>query len=367
MKLKAKIKDFVKPHTAKRPVVPNSSGFTMIELIVALAISVIIVAAAGFILLTQSGVIRLSRSVSTEQQRLNMAFGTVRYSFRMAGFDYGQKYFIQTGAVPPVQIVKPEYPTNPYEILVSYDTIVNGSNPCTLTPVSNANASAASSEFDLSGSCNINNFYAGQTLNITNSIPLNGSPLPAPPIVFCVTSVQKNPGSIQVNPGKGGMCAANPVPPRSIGGGDVSVVNQVLFYWGNTVYNFNPPFDIPGNLYKCTVNPIIIEKAPSDYTAPICVANTTVMLSDYVNNFKVSAFKNLENQHKPPQPYAYDISITGESNVALSDSPSYSVHVPYNSNPNGADAKGNAGQIVGNNVLKVLNSNVFLRNVYYGR
>jgi prepilin-type N-terminal cleavage/methylation domain-containing protein len=364
MKLKLKMKHSVKPYTAKRSVVLNSSGFTMIELVVALAISVVIVAAAGFILLTQSGVIRLTRSVSTEQQRLNVAVSTVRYSFRMAGFDYGQKYFIQSGAVPPVQIVKPEYPANPYEILVSYVTLIDGSNPCTLIPVSKS-ANAASAEFDLSKSCNINSFRVGQMLDITNPIPLDGSPLPAPPIIFCVTSIQKNPNMIQMNPGKGGICAANPVPPKSIGGGNVSLINQILFYWGNITYKFNPPFDIPGNLYKCTVNPVVLEPpVASSYTAPICVANTTVILSDYINNFNVSA---LPNQNIYGQPYAYDISVTGESNVALSDSPSYSIHVPYNSNPNGADAKGNAGQIVGNNVLKVLNSNVFLRNVYYGR
>ncbi|MFW0884329.1 hypothetical protein ACMCNP_04625 [Candidatus Acidulodesulfobacterium sp. H_13] len=64
--------------------------------------------------------------------------------------------------------------------------IVNGSNPRTLTPVSNANASASSSEFDLGSSCNINNFHVGQILNIMNSIPLNDSLLSALSANFCL-------------------------------------------------------------------------------------------------------------------------------------------------------------------------------------
>lgn len=349
-----------KHFTAKRPLIFKTKGLTAVELIIALSISVIVVAAAGFILLTQSGIIRFNKSVSTEQKRLNVAFNTVRYSLRMAGFDYGQGYFIQKGAVPAVQVVPASYPSHPYEVMVSYASVVDGSNPCTLTPVPNAGANSASSEFNLSSSCNINNFYIGQILNITNPVPLGNGTLPASPIIFCVTSIQKNPGRIQISPGKGGVCAANPVPPKSIGGGNVSSIDQVLFYWGNAKYSFNSPFNIPGNLYECKVNPIVISP-----TAPVCITNTTITLSDYINNFTVSVLLNQLNQYN--QPYAYNISITSESNVALSDSPSYSIDVPFNPNPNGINAKGNAGQIVGNNVLKVLNSNVFLRNVYYGR
>ncbi len=344
----------------KKPLIFRIKGLTAVELIIALSISVIVVAAAGFILLTQSGIIRFNRSVSTEQQRLNVAFSSVRYSLRMAGFDYGQGYFIQVGSVPAVQVVKASYPSNPYEVMVSYSTIVDGSNPCTLLPVPNAGSNSASSEFNLSSSCNIDNFYIGQILNITNPVPLGNSPLPSAPIIFCITSVQKNPNMIQVNPGKGGMCAANPVPPKNIGGGSVSSINQTLFYWGNAKYNFNSPYNVPGNLYECKVNPIVISPV-----IPTCIASTTIMLSDYINNFTVSTLPNQLNQYN--QPYAYNISITGESNVALSDSPAYSVHVPFNSNKNGVNAKGDAGQIVGDNVLKVLNSNVFLRNVYYGK
>ena len=356
-------------HNKTSGILKNNKGLTLVELIIALAISVIVVAAAGFILLTQSGVIRFNRSVSTEQQRLNTAFNTVRYSLRMAGFDYGNSYYIQTGSVSPVQVVQASYPTNPYEVLVSYSAVVNGSSPCVITPNANSNSNSASARFNLGANCNINNFYIGQIINITNPVPLNNSTLPTPPITFCVTNVLTNSNAIIVNPGKGNNpCGTiNPIPPKSIGGGNVSSINQALFYWGNTTYNFNKPFNVPGNLYECTVNPVQLEPPAPGYTVPTCAPNTTITLSDYINNFAVTPSANqLNNNFIPPQPYLYNVSITGESNVALSDSPAYSVNVPYNSNAGGVGAKGNAGQIVGNNVLKTLNSSIFLRNVYYG-
>jgi hypothetical protein len=387
----------------KRPVavLNNNNGLTTVELIIALAISVIVVAAAGFILLTQSGVIRFNRSVSTEQQRLNTAFNSVRYSLRMAGFDYGNGYYAysQGNPVPSVQVVSAAYPSNPYEVLVSYSALVNGSSPCVLTPNANSNSNSASARFNLCAdpnvpcSCNINNFYIGQVINIENPTPLNNNPLPAAPITFCVTNVLTNSNAIVVNPGTGNNpCGTNnPVPPKSIGGGNVSSINQILFYWGNTAYNFNAPFDVPGNLYECTLSKIFIEPpAPAAgglYTPPQC--SNTITLSDYINNFAVAPqgysfnspilsyyitstspagqikvyYSNGTNQSEPPY---LNLSVTGESNVALSDSPAYSVNVPYNSNTGGVGAKGNAGQVVGNNVLKTLNSSIFLRNAYYG-
>lgn len=331
----------------------NEKGLSAVELIIALAISLLVVAAAGFILLTQSGVIRLNKSVSTEQQRLNTAFNTVRYSLRMAGFDYGRSYYIQAGSVPPVQIVQAAYPNNPYEVLVSYSSVASGSNPCVLTP-----NGAVPGEFSYSGYCP--NFYVGQSLNIINPIPVGNSPLPTPPIVLCITKlpagkfIQTNPPGAAAGPN---VCSANPVPPKSIGGGNVSSINQLLFYWGNTAYNFNSPFDVPGNLYECMVNPVQLEPpAAVAYTAPTCAANTTVTLSDYINSFVVTTSNQL-NQYN--QPYLYDVSITGESNVALSDSPAYSVHTAYNPNAVGVSS-------AGTNILKTLNSSVFLRNVYYG-
>ncbi|MDA8273060.1 MAG: hypothetical protein M0Z72_04905 [Deltaproteobacteria bacterium] len=339
----------------------NNKGLSVVELIIALAISVIVVAAAGFILLTQSGVIRLNRSVSTEQQRLNTAFNTVRYAIRMAGFDYGQRYYVQTG-FPAVQIVN----ASPYEVLVSYSTVVNGSSPCTL-----ASVGAVPGEFSYSGSCP--NFYVGQSLNIINAVPPSGKSLPQPPFVLCVTGtpagkfIQTNPGADAACPGDGNL-----VPPKNFDGGNVSSINQVLFYWGAVPYTapdngpgITSPFNIPGNLYECQVAPVVISP-----TVPTCMPNTTITLSDYINSFAVNPVipPPLPPPDSPPY-YLYTVSITGESNVALSDSPAYSVHVPetYDGNLNGPNnAKGNAGQIVGNNVLKTLNSNVFLRNVYYG-
>ena len=378
-------------------ILSNNKGFTIVELIIALAISVIVVAAAGFILLTQSGVIRLNRSVSTEQQRLNTAFNTVKYSLRMAGFDYGNGYYVQAGSVPPVQVVQASYPDNPYEVLVSYSAIVNGSSPCVLTPNANSNSNSASARFNLCAnpnvpcSCNINNFYIGQVINVENPTPLNNSPLPAAPITFCVTNVLTNSNAIVVNPGNGNNpCGSNnPVPPKSIGGGDVSSINQILFYWGNAAYNFNAPFNVPGNLYECAVSSIVKEPPIPlvSYTPPVCLS--TITLSDYINNFAVVPqgysfsspllsyyitstspagqievyYSNGTNTAESPY---LNLSVTGESNVALSDSPAYSVNVPYNANAGGVGAKGNAGQIVGNNVLKTLNSSLFLRNIYYG-
>ena len=376
-------------------ILKNNSGLTLVELIIALAISVIVVAAAGFILLTQSGVIRFNRSVSTEQQRLNTAFNTVRYSLRMAGFDYGQSFYIQAGSVPPVQVVQASYPTNPYEVLVSYGSVVNNASPCELQK-----NGAVPGEFNFDtltmSSCNAANFYIGQILNIINPVPLSGQSLPQPPFVICITHVPSG-TKIQANTGAGACAGAgNLVPPSSLGGGSVSSVNQILFYWGAVPYTapelYDPnngtkttsPFNIPGNLYECQVAPVVINP-----TVQTCIPNTTITLSDYINNFAVAPqgysfsspllsyyitssspagqlkvyYSNGTNMAEPPY---LNLSITGESNVALSDSPAYSVNVPYNSNAGGVGAKGNAGQIVGNNVLKTLNSSLFLRNVYYG-
>lgn len=375
----------------------KDDGLTLIELIISLVISLIVVAAAGFILLTQSGVIRLNRSVSTEQQRLNTAFNAVRYSIRMAGFDYGQGFYDTAGSVPPVQVVQASYPGNPYEVLISYTSLINQSNACTISAVTAGNGKSASSEFNLGQYCNVADFYAGEIISITNPVQINNStPLPPPPIIYCITGVQPNSGTygrIQINPGKGGStCPANPIPPDTISGGDlgaVSSLNQILFYWGNTAYNFNAPFNVPGNLYECTIKNIVTEPPmplSTAYTAPQC--SNTIILSDYINNFTVVPdgynfttpssyyitssspagqiqvnYGNGTNQLESPY---LNLSIIGESNVALSDSPAYSVDVPYNPNAGGIGANGNASQTVGNNVLKTLNSSIFLRNIYYG-
>ena len=335
----------------------NEKGFTAVELIIALAVSLLVVAAAGFILLTQSGVIRLNNSVSTEQQRLNTAFNTVRSSLRMAGFDYGQ------GFLPsPVKVVQ----TNPYEVFVSYGSIVNGSNPCLLTAVSGTTTGTTTETTgEFSGDCP--NFYKGQILIINPTPPTMStsqetsqscntvSPMPGSPCITKVMMVNmsqtNSSGGIEGKMEMGGMdagpnvCSANPVPSNSIGGSSVSSIKQVLFYWGNTAYNFNAPFDVPGKLYECKVNPVTLG----------CAHNTTITLSGYINNFTVTPIPQSSLSGD-----LYDVSITGESNVALSDSPAYSVRTVYNSNTAGVSP-------AGANILKTLNSNVFLRNVsYYG-
>ncbi len=360
-------------HTSSKsnPVL-NDSGLTLIELIISLVISLIVVGAAYFILLNQSGVFRTTRSVSKEQQRLLIAYDTVKYSLRMAGFDYGQNYFNQSGAVPPVQRILADYPNNPYELLVSYGTVVNGANPCILTGVTNPNAAGPSSEFTPSNACHIADFHVGEILNIINPIPNASGNLPTPPITLCITNINITAGKIQVNPGAGGVCTDNPVSPKNISGGQVSAIQQVMYYWGSANYNFNPPWNQPGNLYECQVNPIVTEPEPpyvtTPYSPPQCVPNTTILLDGYINNFSVSPVpgNDVNNSYTIPQPYLYILSLTGESDVALSDSPAYSIHVPYNANAAGVAAKGQAGQVVGNNILADFSSNVFLRNVYYG-
>ncbi|RZD15299.1 MAG: hypothetical protein EVJ47_03240 [Candidatus Acidulodesulfobacterium ferriphilum] len=396
----------------------GNKGLTIVELIIALVISLLVVGAASFILLSQSGVFRVSRSVSTEQQRLNTAFNTVKYSLRMAGFDYGQGIFMSAYVnaaksaapplLPPVQIVQAAGVGNPYEVLVMYDTAVNPADPCTITSVAVPNGSAT---FTVSGGCSAGDFTPGQIINIINPVfaPKAAASPPPAPITLCVTKVTAASNQIQANPGNGAggvgagagaVCTANPnaVPPDSVAGGSVSVLKQVLFYWGNvgtpgqpaTYYNFNAPFNYPGALYECTVGPnaanpnapsYVLEPPyysvpPAAYTPPTCLNGNAVKLDSYVSSF------NIMPVAPPPAlvnnwpvaaglgfyapTYSESLSVMGESNVALSDSPAYSINVPYNGALNGVNAKGNAGQTIGNNILKSLNSNVFLRNIFYG-
>ena len=378
-------------------ILKNNSGLTLVELIIALAISVIVVAAAGFILLTQSGVIRFNRSVSTEQQRLNTAFNTVRYSLRMAGFDEGQSVFIDnSNTILPVLIIQPQTYNGtvyPYEVEISYfqppanGANINGAGGCTISNRTGTN-------FSLSPSCNINNFQVGDILSLSNDVP--------PVKQLCITHIDTVNNTLQFNHGVDNSCdQMNPTPPGLPSSANISIslqpsqTTQALFYWGNgykavngacpnggqlesfsdgkwCTYNFNYPFDKPGHLYKC-----LVQSPPSLNAPPVCSPNTIVTLSDYIYNFEVTASGSYNQKFSFPAnlPYSvqynyiyntYILSITSESSVALSDSPAYSINVPYNANINGANAVGNAGQVVGNNVLKTLNSNVFLRNVFYG-
>lgn len=373
----------------------NNKGLTIVELIIALAISLIVVAAAGFILLTQSGVIRLNRSVSKEQQRLNTAYNAVRYSLRMAGFDYGQHFYssfrqnnppvvYNNQVPPPVQVVQASYPANPYEVIVSYDYTANiyASSACSITSV----GAGTPGEFSYSGTCS--NFFQGEFLNIIDPTPLGNNPIPTPPITLCITQLPAG-KLIQTNPpgatGAGGACPNNnPVPPKNIGGGTVVAPMQILFYWGNSSYLFNSPFDVQGTLYECQLNSLVLEPPANagTYTAPVCT--NTITLSDYIYNFSVApqdfnfngnpllsyyitsgstpgaldVFYSNGTQQDNINPYL-NLSISGESDVAVSSSPAYGVHAAYNPNNYGTGSRGSS-------VIKTLNSNIFLRNVSYG-
>ncbi len=79
--------------------------------------------------------------------------------------------------------------------------------------------------------------------------------------------------------------------------------------------------------------------------------NTIIKLDNYITGFSVTSLNQLNSTTQLS--YLYLLSITGESDVAISDSPAYSVHTAPNVG-------------TGTNVSKTLSSNVFLRNVYYG-
>ncbi|MGC8554843.1 MAG: PilW family protein [Candidatus Acidulodesulfobacterium sp.] len=379
----------------------NEKGLTLIELIIALAISVIVVAAAGFILLTQSGVIRLSRSVSTEQQNLNVAFNSARYSLRLAGFDEGQKVFVDnTSSVLPVLIIPSQTyggVTYPYEVEISYfpppqtsPSLMNLGAGCTIS-------NPTGTEFQLNSSCSISDFQPGEIVNVSNAVPSSNAVKQ-----LCITHIDSINDELQFNHGVDSACEQmNPTPPNLPSSASISVAlqpsgaEQFLFYWSNgykstngacpnggnlenfsngewCTYSFNYPFDKPGHIYKCTV-----QSPPNIDAMPVCQANSTVSLSNYIYSFSLTPLGNSNTNFSsfPVLPYTvqykavyntYILTITGESSAALSDSPAYSVDVPYNSNANGTGAIGNAGQTVGNNILKTLSSNIFLRNVYYG-
>jgi type II secretory pathway pseudopilin PulG len=377
-------------------ILAGNGGLTIVELIIALAISLIVVAAAGFILLTQSGVIRLNRSVSTEQQRLNTAFSTVRYSLRMAGFDYGQNFFNQSTSIPPVQILTtttnpatykveiqesngnllPVSNTPTSEVLITYYapsylpySSANANGVCTLQAVNaGGNPPGGAAEFNVLSQpspqpqCNINYFFKGENILVsTPSGAIDG---------VCITNVQPAAGKIQTNPGKGnGVCSGNPnpIPPNNIAGGKFSVlmnsstqqtIVQVLFYWiqPSPPYVFNasyPPYSEPGALYECNIQPNYNPNSLSNPSPPtlVCAPDTVIKLDSYITGFSITPLNAVNPSTH--QNYLYRLSIAGESDVAISDSPAYSVHTAPN-----------AG--AGTNILKTLNSNVFLRNVYYG-
>ncbi|MCL4542546.1 MAG: hypothetical protein M1458_02205 [Deltaproteobacteria bacterium] len=334
----------------------NINGLTAVELIIALTISLIIVGAAAYILLSQSGAMRLSRSVSTEQENLNIVFNTVKYNLRMAGFDYGNNYYSTHGSAPPVEIFQPDYPNDPYEVLISYSTLINDYQGACYVTQDGAN-------YDLGSNCNINNFYEGQIINIIDpSAPSTGAL--SSPGTLCVTGEPAD-GKIQTRPGNTQhICPFNNSnPPNIPSGGYVSTIQQVLFYWGNQYYGnrtsgFNPPFNQAGNLYECVLaQPTNVQPAPTS-----CEPNTTIMLDGNVNDFSITP---LGSENSEGYYYLYALTISGSSGAAVTPSPAFSVNTDYNPNMSGANPQQNGSAIPGYNIVKTLGANIFLRNVYY--
>ena len=339
-----------------KKILNNISGLTMVELIIALAISLVIVAAAGYIFLSQSGAVRVSKSVSTEQQRLNNAFSAVKYNLRMAGFDYGDNYFKTTGLLP-VQIFSPNYSTSPYtpyEVLISYSTVTNG---CSMAQV------GKSIIYTLTN-CSNTNFYIGEVINIVDPGPNHSENPLQSPYTLCVTQLPSG-GKVQANPGNDSSCPfSNNIPPNATSGGYVSIIQQILFYWGNQNYGnqtsgFNPPFNQVGTLYEC------VAATPLTNSQPSCAANTTIQLDSNVNNFSVMPLAGYINA-VTLQPYVYLLTISAESGAAVTPSPAYSVNTGYNPNITGGNPQQNRSTIPGYNIVKTLNANILLRNVEYG-
>lgn len=354
----------------------SNNGLTVLELIIGLVISLVIVGAASYIFLSQSGAIRVSKSVSVEQQRLNNAFSTVKYNLRMAGFDNGSYYFYQLATsaalvnpiyILPVMITDPDYANNqPYEVLINYFSPTAGSS-C----IADGNTGAT---LNYTGQCNFTKNNIGDILII--SAP--GAPPPlANPNTFCITNVSSaSPPTVTISPGAVGgiLCGSvdNPIPPNDkTATGIITVYNslkQVLFYWGNQSYGtqnsgFNHPFNQKGILYKCAALPPPTEATESN--PPTCAPNTTIQLDDNVNNFSIVPLAGNINPITL-QPYIYVLSISGASNVAVTpSSPAYGVNTGYNPNLSGANPQQNGTTIPGYNVIKTLNANIFLRNVYY--
>ncbi|MHB1679128.1 MAG: PilW family protein [bacterium] len=382
----------------------NDKGVTLIELIIAVAISLLVLAAASFILLSQSGVFRSQNSISKEQQNLNIAYNKLKYSLRLAGFDYGSNYFsaskgVPQQVIPPVQIVHANYPASPFAVLITNFSVINNGAPCVLTAVANPKANATSSEFNLGQNCNIANFTTGQLLSFQNPTPIQGKSLSGS-MIFCITSVQATGtgGNIQLSPGNGSKVCPNnpnPIPPNGIYSGSASVLTQTMFYWGNAAYSFNSPFNginsltkqPDGGLYECQINPPVLLSQSTTATgyyqfsisspaalsgeAPACYTNTTMRLDNYITEFSVNPLLTsltLTNSltqggsagYSPPSIqsiYLYNLLLQGETNTVISDSPNYSVNSKYNANSNSSR---------GYNIDETLNSNVFLRNVYDG-
>lgn len=317
-------------HFTKR--IRGEAGLTLVELLVSLSIILIVVAAAYFIFLYQTGVFRESKSISVEQERLNIAFNAVRYKLRIAGYDYGSGFYYQS--CPPLY---PVYFFNaadslkggvtnayPFEVLISYDTIPGSYSSVFLIDELNT-----------------------LTNKINNLKLLRG--------LLCSTGV------LQLT--------------RTILGilnfSKQNVVNQTMFYWGPSSYNAPPvsklngriirsPYNVPGVLYECS----LVYPTNSPGNPPVCLSGTVLELDNYVNNFNIVA--NAGYKSAAGYYYSYIVSISVESNVAVTPSPAYSVHTLFTKSPAGATPQQESGvAIPGYNIVKTLTASVYLRNVKY--
>lgn len=333
----------------------NKRGITLVELIISLVISLLVLAAGSFILLSQSGVFRAQNSISSETQRLNVAFNATRYSLRMAGFDYGSGFYsnqnLNVWGITPIEINNPNAGT-PYEVLVSY------SEPNTSCSILSRNGA------NLYLSPNCNNFLQGEIFVVTNATYKSGQSGQST-VPLCVSQVFS--GRIVVNHGNDNCGHLNTIPPHLPTGGNITVMRQVLFFWspgvgsppnpptnqcvGNPpVYQFNNGNTYCGGyLYMCEVAGYVPQG-----TQPTC-STAPVTLDSYVTDFLVTP-SSLLNSYS--QPYQYALTLSGESDVVISSSPNYSVNSAYNSS--GANSSGY-------NIVKTLSSTVLSRNIQYGK
>lgn len=349
----------------------DNSGITLVELLISISITLIVVVAAYFVLLYQTGTFRLSRSVSVEQERLNIAFNNVKYSLKIAGFDYGTGYYYNTtyNPIPPVLIIPANSNNNnPYEVLISYNTVPQNPNSCVLMNTHPNALTSGQCDVSYTSNCPISDFHVGEIIGLiaTRYCFKANPPVPA---TLCITGIHGN--TIQANSKQGGVCSTDPnvVPNLSVATATgVTKVNQIMYFWGNSNYNAildnnnNPVPNKPGALYRCTV----FQDINSPSSTPECQTGSILQLDDYVTNFSVDPLTNVPVTKL--YPYLYRLSISVESNVAVTSSPAFSVNTGYTPSPGGGSPENLMGRsIPGYNVVKTLSASVFLRNIKNGK
>ncbi len=365
----------------------DAKGLTFVELLIALSIALIVVAAAYYILLYQSGVFRASKSIAVEQERLDNAFNTVKFNLRFAGFDYGSGfYYLNEGPnVPfPVTVIQAGGlgNNNPYEVLISRNALVVPNSSCTLT--AHNFPKNCSAEYDVTPQSCMTNFYRGQLLTGFSYVPCPKYKSSATGKTPTICIDQVGPTYVKISPTKGNSpCpdTANNVPPESIAVlSGASIIRQYVFYWGNSPYTAPPvidtggnviysnksPFNVPGDLYECTA---YLPANSSNLKNLYCLKDTVVELDDYVNYFNISPVATTGvTYYGNTYYYAYNLSISAESNVAITTSPSYSVYTLFTNSYNGGAPEQRQGvNIPGYNIVKTLSQSVYLRNVKNGK